>query len=963
MSPIHDQAGLVKGGNPLPQWVAAPSLTVQAAVASSVLLIWLLSEALSANLLSGPSISGWYPTAGIGLAVLWALGLRYLWVIGLSAALGMFAVWDHPWATILAGTAIKVLTYGASAWGLRRVLPPPVSLQSPPQVAIMLLLFLGCAFSTALLSVAAYGALGSWNGPFGAGVLSWMIGDAIGILVITPLLLLVIAPWVSNRFYHRTATSPGPGTLARPWREPTMLIIGTVLAIILLYMTAAQEPDFRVFYLGFIALPVLAIGYGLAGGLSALFVLNAAGMFAIAIVGADTETLQDLQLVMIALAICTLLVGSFSSMRAAAAAAAESGERWADLAFRGSGLGRWHWRVGTETYETDHVLTDVMGYRAAEVGNDFDWWLERMHPEDLPEVNAAMRRHLEGHSEYFDAELRLRDAKGDWVWIYSQGKVIERDEHKRPTLVVGTHSEITERKRLKELQEESEAWHRSEQRFRLLADAAPVGIFQTDEQGAFLYMNPAWSEITGFDLNEALYRHAGAFAYADDRNLVADAWATAVQSRTGMSCEHRVLTPAGEVRWIATFARPTAHAQGRPGGFVGTAVDVTEYREQVQLIRDSETRYRTLADQAHDMLWRVTLDANFTYVSPSCKPLMGLTPAEMVGTNAYDYFHPDDVAKVRAKHDALTLETPQFKDLHRYRREDGSYIWFEAVGQLVVPEDNPNGTYIVGISRDVTARIEAEQQSGELETRLRRSQKLDAIGTFATGIAHDFRNTLLAIAASVQSAQKKLDPAHPATRPLDLIEDACRQSMEITQSLLTFTRGQGRNKEIADLSTLVTDTTRLLGAMLPSTVRIQTDLPTPSPWVRCNPSELQQVIMNLATNARDALGDSGGSVDISLTNGDDGYVIIRVADRGEGMSADTMNRAFEPFFTTKSRLKGTGLGLALVHGIVSEHDGDIEIDSTPERGTTVTITLPTVPKPTDARPLPDLLTTIEETNR
>ncbi|MEM1354291.1 MAG: PAS domain-containing protein [Planctomycetota bacterium] len=931
----------------MPTWMLSPSPIVQALVSSSLLLAWLLTEMMAMHLMASSSASGWYPTAGIGLAVLWAVGLRYAWVVGVAAFLGMLAVWGYEPLPSLVVSLIKMLCYGGAAWALRLFLPPPVRLSRPRQVAALLMVMLGCAFSTALISVGSLHLIGVWPDALWAGVLSWAVGDSIGILVIAPLLVMVVSPLACSRFGQDAEPArPLKQVFREAWR-PGLVILGTAGVIVALYCCTRGTPDFRIFYLGFIALPTLAMVYRLVGGLTALFVLNCSGMAAVFIHGDSGAALQDLQLVMIALAICTLLVGCYSTMRETAAADAESGKRWASLAFRGSGLGRWHWRVGSEVYETDHVLTDTLGYPSTKVENNSDWWRERMHPEDQPVVETAMRRHLEGHTEFFDAELRVRNAAGDWVWIYSQGRIIERDEQGRPKMVVGTHRDISELRLLKELQEESEAWHRSEQRFRLLADAAPVGVFQTDDKGALLYMNPAWSRITGFNLADALYRHAGAFAYAEDRNRVADAWALAIASQTTMDCEHRVQTPDGQVRWIATRARPTPPAEGRPGGFVGTAVDVTEYHEQVLLIRDSETRYRTLAEHTHDMLWRVTLDAVFTYVSPSCEQLLGYPPREMQGTNAYDYFHEADIEQVRQKHQALTPENPQFKDLHRYRRSNGSYIWFEAVGQLVYPDGDPGEAYIVGISRDVTARIEAEQQRGELEVRLRRSQKLDAIGTFATGIAHDFRNTLLAIAASVQSARKKLDPEHPADRSLELIEDACRQSMDITQSLLTFTRGQGRNKTPVNLSELVRQTIRLLNAMLPSTVQIEADLPGNGPWVLANASELQQVMMNLSTNARDALADQGGALRISLRHTPlTEQTQLVFIDEGEGMPPETIHRIFEPFFTTKSRLKGTGLGLSLVHGIVTEHGGEIEIGSTPGQGTTVTITLPTAPAPT-----------------
>ncbi|MGB0768009.1 MAG: PAS domain S-box protein, partial [Phycisphaeraceae bacterium] len=504
--------------------------------------------------------------------------------------------------------------------------------------------------------------------------------------------------------------------------------------------------------------------------------------------------------------------------------------------------------------------------------------------------------------------------------------------------------DITERKELERIRADAEATHRSEQRFRTLADGAPVAIFQTDAKGVFLYVNPAWRAMTGFDQTEALYRGAAAFAHPDDRDDVADHWTAAVKSGTPVGIEHRVVKPDGESLYLRTQATPMRHNNVLIG-YVGTGVDVTPYRNAMTMIRDSEARYRTLADHAYDMLWRVDSEANFTYVSPSITKLMGYTPEEMVGTNAFDYFHEDDLERVKDKHRELSLEQPEFHDVHRYRRKNGTYIVFEAVGRLVQPDlarldrdSVDTAPYITGISRDVTQRVESERHQRELEEKLARSQKLDAIGTFATGIAHDFRNSLLAIKASAQSVGRKLDDEHDAQPALSTVNDACAQAMQVTQSLLTFAKGPGASKRTIDLAKLVRDNQRLLTTILPPRIALVVDCPDTPVRVRANDSEIQQTLLNLVMNAKDAIHGQG-QVLLSLEQ-IAGRAVLMVRDTGEGMPPEVLGRALEPFYTTKARLKGTGLGLSQVHGIVTDHQGEIQLDSTPNLGTTITITLP-----------------------
>ncbi|MFN3165740.1 MAG: PAS domain S-box protein [Phycisphaeraceae bacterium] len=942
-------------GFALPGWAVRPTAAVQLLIATSFMLLWLVAEVVSRRFLTAGGVSGWYPTAGLGVALLWALGLRYAWVIVPASLLGGLAVWEYAYLPAALVAMMKGLTYAGAAVVLRRVLPPGRLPRRPIDLAAVIAALLACAILTAGGGVALLAMTGEIGAEFVAdAVVGWAVGDAVGMLVTAPLLVMVLAPWLCLRLCKagdeaklRYARTIGSYELFRGY-GPWLMIVAASLGLAVL-SCLPERCDPRVYYLGFVALPALAMRYRLAGGLAALLLLSFTGVFAAKLHGIDPPLLTDLQLIFIALSISTILVGSFAVMRAWAEEQRRAEHRWAALAMRGSGMGRWYWEVGSDQLTTDHVLTDSFGYRRDRVSPRLAWWEQRIHPEDVLLNKRETQRLLTGETDYFEVENRMLAADGSWGWYHSQGTVIDRDAQGRPRRIAGTHHDITERKELEQLRADAEATRRSEQRFRTLADDAPVAIFQTDAKGVFLYVNPAWRRMTGHEQTDALYRSAAAFAHPEDRDRVADHWATAVQTGTPVNYEHRVVTPDGRTLWIQTQATANTH-NGVLIGYVGTGVDVTPYREAMAMIRDSEARYRTLADHAYDMLWRVSAQGVFTYVSPSITKLMGFEPEEVVGTDAFSYFHPDDLERVRGKHAKLAPESPEFEDVHRYRRKDGSYIVFEAVGKLVVPEQQDKPAYITGISRDVTQRVESERIQRELEEKLARSQKLDAIGTFATGIAHDFRNSLLAIKASAQSAERKLEQGHPALPALDTVEDACAQAMQVTQSLLTFARGQGATKRVTDLSQLVRDNTRLLQAVLPPGVRLRWDGPDTPVKVHANAGEIQQAMLNLVMNAKDALADrTDGEIRLSLSQLAD-KAVLSVADNGCGMSDQVLGRALEPFFTTRARLKGTGLGLSQVHGIVTDHGGEITLDSTPGRGTTITITLPTRPTPNAKQP-------------
>jgi two-component system cell cycle sensor histidine kinase/response regulator CckA len=244
--------------------------------------------------------------------------------------------------------------------------------------------------------------------------------------------------------------------------------------------------------------------------------------------------------------------------------------------------------------------------------------------------------------------------------------------------------------------------------------------------------------------------------------------------------------------------------------------------------------------------------------------------------------------------------------------------------------------------RDISARRQLEEQ-------LRQAQKMEAMGTLAGGIAHDFNNLLTAIIGHAELARLNIDEGTLEGRSIDGIVAACRQATGLTRSLLTFSRRTGARRDVVDIAQVARDTLVLLRPLLPAAIRISTEVDHSRPlWVDSDPAQIQQVLMNLTLNARDAM-PSGGDLRLTVLRDANEDVLLEVTDTGTGMSDDVRRRITEPFFTTKTRERGTGLGMSVVHGIVTEHRGELEIESVEGEGTTVRVRLRGCEPPPEAR--------------
>jgi signal transduction histidine kinase len=283
--------------------------------------------------------------------------------------------------------------------------------------------------------------------------------------------------------------------------------------------------------------------------------------------------------------------------------------------------------------------------------------------------------------------------------------------------------------------------------------------------------------------------------------------------------------------------------------------------------------------------------------------------------------------------------------------KDGRMIPCETSGEVIDYNGRPA---ILTSMRDVSGRIKAEQDKDRLQAQLQQAQKMEAIGTLAGGIAHDFNNLLGVIVGNNELAMDEIPEWSPARENLEEIYNACMKARDLVKQILAFSRQMSQRMESVEIGPLIKESLKLLRSSFPTTIEIRQNISCQSDTVNADPTQIYQVLLNLCTNASHAMEDVGGLLEVRLENivldeADAAqyadmyagkYVRLTVADTGHGIEADVIDRIFEPYFTTKELGKGTGMGLAVAHGIVKNHGGHISVYSTPGEGTTFHVYLP-----------------------
>lgn len=524
-----------------------------------------------------------------------------------------------------------------------------------------------------------------------------------------------------------------------------------------------------------------------------------------------------------------------------------------------------------------------------------------------------------------------------------------------------TRRELVAREQIQTVLEESE------ERFRTLSTAAPVGILQTTPEGICIYSNDYWQTITGLSRQDSLGAGWQQVIHPDDRTRVDQAWNDYLQSQQECQAEFRLLTQLGETRWVSSRAVTIRAADGNPIGNVCVFVDITEEK----LATDKIEEQATLLDIAPDAIFVCDLEDRILYWNQGAEHLYGWTAAETICQKAHELLR-EDPAQLQAIMTIL-LDQGDWQGEMTKVTKTGDRGIVSSRWTLVRDEaDQPK--YILNVNTDIT-------DQKKLEAQIFQSQKLESLGRLATGIAHDLNNVLtpiLTVAQVLRLRQPALDDK--SLELLQLLETSARRGAGMVKQILTVTRREPSTRQAVNLDAALQEVLTIVQRSFPKQIQINCQWPTLSNpqlavyTVWADPTELHQVLMNLCINARDAMPEGGtltitaedifidaatAAKDLDAKEGD--YILVSIADTGVGIAPEMLDRIFDPFFTTKEVGKGTGLGLAIVLGIVKNTGGFLQIQSQIDHGTTVKVYLPT-PSSAPTEPSKTTSTTPESNN-
>ncbi len=507
-----------------------------------------------------------------------------------------------------------------------------------------------------------------------------------------------------------------------------------------------------------------------------------------------------------------------------------------------------------------------------------------------------------------------------------------------------------------------EALKASEEKYREIFEGATEGIFQTTPEGRYLSMNPAFARMFGFASPQEMIDYAtniGQQLYVNPQDR--DEMVRLLREHNKVEgYEVEVYHKDGSRFWISINIHTVCSAAGDILYFEGTNVNITERKRVEKLLRASEERFRSLVETTSDWLWETDAQAVYTYASPKVKDILGYEPSEIIGKRPSELMMPAEAGRVTAIISPCFEEQKpiiafEYMNLHK----DGRTVFLETSGAPVVDENGHLLGYR-GIDRDITERKQAEDEKRNLEARLNRAEKMEALGTLAGGVAHDLNNVLGIIVGFAELLLKSGAATDQIKAPLENIMKGGQKAAAIVDDLLTLARrGVGSSRQVLNLNHVITDMQQSpelekLRSFHPD-VKIKTDLEPALLNISGSSVHLHKTLYNLISNACEAM-PKGGDLTIRTANqyldkpiqGYDEvrggeYVVLSVSDTGGGITAADLKRIFEPFYTKKVMGRsGTGLGLAVVWGTVKDHYGYINVQSEEGRGSTFTLYFPVV---------------------
>jgi len=546
----------------------------------------------------------------------------------------------------------------------------------------------------------------------------------------------------------------------------------------------------------------------------------------------------------------------------------------------------------------------------------------------------------------------------DWAVIRKDGKKrdveasvsLRKDSEGQPIGFRGIIRDVSERKRTEEKLRESEEKHRS------ILENIEDGYFEVDIAGNFTFFNDSVAKILGYSRDELMGMNNRQNTDEENAKKVYQTFNkvyTTGKTQKGFAWE--IIRKDGSKVYIEASVSLRKNAEGQPIGFHGVARDVSERKQAEKSVLQSEKRFRDLFNSISDLIYTHDLKGRFISLNPAMEKLLGYEHDKLIGHKASDIMKPEFAAAFESEY-LKPLKTQGYHEgVTIYFKKNSEKIYIEYHSTMVHPDDGE--PYISGTGRNVTERVLSERKVTKLQEQLAQAQKMESIGTLAGGIAHDFNNILFPMFGYLEIMLEDVPKDNPLRGHLIEVFNGAKRARDLIKQILTFSRQSDHERKPLETQRVIKEALKLIKSSLPSTIEISQNIKSDCGLVMADPTHIHQIVMNLCTNAFHAMEEAGGKLTIALKEVEltaedlkdpamipGPHVSLTVADTGPGMEQSIIDRIFDPYFTTKEEGKGTGLGLAVVHGIVKNHGGQISVYSEPGKGTEFQICFPIIKK-------------------
>ena len=509
-------------------------------------------------------------------------------------------------------------------------------------------------------------------------------------------------------------------------------------------------------------------------------------------------------------------------------------------------------------------------------------------------------------------------------------------------------SHLKLKKEMEERKLTEEALRKSEERFRGISHSMADWIWEVDKYGRYIFASGNVKEILGYEPEELIGKTPfELMPEGSGKRIGAYLKKVASEKNPIVDLEHWTLTKEGDSIYLLTNGVPILNEKGELYGYRGVDKDITENKQA----EEERVRLATAIEQAAESVVITDRDGTIQYVNPAFEFITGYCRQEAVGQNPRALKSGKHHNEFYADLWNTIASGKVWRGHFINKNKNGSLYEEEAT---ISPIKNTAGEIInfVAVKRDVTEEI-------KLEDKLRQAQKMEAIGTLAGGIAHDFNNILSAIIGYTELAEYEIPEGSKTREKLKEVLKAGRRAKDLVKQILAFSRQGDQERKPLQISHIVKEALKLLRASLPTTIEIRRNIEPDTGIIEADPTQIHQVLINLCTNAAHAMNNKGGVLEVAIRNVEVGnediglkypnvppghYVLLTIRDTGHGMSAEVVERIFDPYFTTKEKGEGTGLGLAVVHGIVKSYGGVITVYSEIGKGSTFNIYLPAIEK-------------------